>query len=97
MRATYGGGESTPYYIEVTANPDKRRRTAEIETTVFWDDGERPRRATCTREISRQREADRLFSEVLALLARAGICPTPAESDEIHELLARVCMVAKAA
>lgn len=97
MRATYGGGKSTPYYIEITANPDKRRRTAEIETTLFWDDGERPRRAACTREINRQREADRLFSEVLALLARAGICPTPAESDEIHELLARVCMVVKAA
>lgn len=97
MRATYSGGKSTPYYIEVTANPDKRRLTAEIETTVYWDDGERPRRATCTRKINRQREADRLFSEVLALLARAGNCPTPAESDEIHELLARVCMVVKAA
>lgn len=97
MRTTYDGGKSTPYYIEITANPDKRRRTAEIETTLFWDDGERPRRATCTREISRQREADRLFSEVLALLARAGIYPTSTESDEIHELLARVCMVVKAA
>lgn len=49
------------------------------------------------KEINRQREADRLFSEVLALLARAGIYPTPAESDEIHELLARVCMLVKAA
>lgn len=97
MRATYSGGTSTPFYIEVTANPDKRRRTAEIETTVYWDDGERARRATCTREINRQREADRLFSEMLALLARAGIYPTPAESDEIHELLARACMVVKAA
>lgn len=97
MRATYDGGKSTPCYTEITANPDKRRRTAEIETTLFWDDGERPRRAACTREINRQREADRLFSEVLALLARAGIYPTPTESDEIHELLARVCMVVKAA
>ena len=97
MRATYSGGESTPYYIEITANPDKRRRTAEIEATVYWDDGERPRRATCTREIDRQCEADRLFSEVLALLARAGTCPTPAESDEVRELLARVCMVVKEA
>lgn len=97
MRATYSGGTSTPFYIEVTANPDKRRRTAEIETTVYWDDGERARRATCTREINRRREADRLFSEVLALLARAGIYPTPAESDEIRELIARVCMVVKAA
>ena len=97
MRATYSGGKSTPYHIEITANPDKRRLTAEIGTTVYWDDGERPRRATCTREIDRQREADRLFSEVLALLARAGIYPTPAESDEIHELLARVCMLVKAA
>lgn len=97
MRVTYDGGKSTPYYVEIIANPDKRRRTAEIETTVYWDDGERPRRATRTREISRQREADRLFSEVLALLARAGIYPTPAESDEIHELLARVCIVVKAA
>lgn len=97
MRTTYDGGKSTPYYIEITANPDKRRRTAEIETTLFWDDGERPRRATCTREINRQREADRLFSEVLALLAWAGIYPTSTESDEIHELLARVCMVVKAA
>lgn len=97
MRVTYDGGISTPYYVEITANPDKRRRTAEIETTIYWDDGERPRRATRTREISRQREADRLFSEVLALLARAGIYPTPAESDEIHELLARVCMFVKAA
>ncbi len=97
MRTTYSGGKSTPYYIEITANPDKRRLTAEIETTVYWDDGERPRRATCTREIVRQREADRLFSEVLALLARAGIYPTPAESDEIRELLARVCMAVKAA
>ena len=97
MRATYSGGKSTPYYIEITANPDKRRRTAEIETTVYWDDGERPRRATFTREINRQREADRLFSEMLALLARAGIYPTPTESDEIHELLARVCMVVKSA
>lgn len=97
MRATYSGGKSTPYCIEITENPDKRRRAAEIETTVYWDDGERPRRATCTREIARQREADRLFSEVLALLARAGIYPTPAESDEIHELLARVCMLVKAA
>jgi hypothetical protein len=97
MRVTYDGGKSTPCYIEITANPDKRRRTAEIETTIYWDDGERPRRATCTREINRQREADRLFSEVLALLARAGIYPTPAESDEIHELLARICMVVKAA
>lgn len=97
MRATYSGGKPTPYYIEITANPDKRRRTAEIETTVYWDDGERPRRATCTREIDRQREADRLFSEVLALLARAGIYPTPTESDEVRELVARVCMVVKAA
>lgn len=96
MRATYSGGESAPYYIEITANPDKRRRTAEIEATVYWDDGERPRRATCTREIDRRREADRLFSEVLALLARAGICPTPAESDEVRELLARVCTAVKA-
>lgn len=71
MRVTYDGGKSTPYYVEITANPDKRRRTAEIETTIYWDDGERPRRATCTRDINRQREADRLFSEVLALLARA--------------------------
>lgn len=97
MRVTYSAGKSTPCYIEITANPDKRRRTAEIETTVYWDDGERPRRATCTRDISRQREADRLFSEVLALLARAGIYPTPTESGEIHELLARVCMLVKAA
>lgn len=97
MRVTYSGGKAAPYYVEITANPDKRRRTAEIETTVYWDDGERPRRATCTREISRQREADRLFSEALALLARAGTCPTPAESDDIHELLARVCMLVKAA
>lgn len=97
MRATYSGGKSAPYYIEITANPDKRRRTAEIETTVYWDDGERPRRATCTRKIDRRREADRLFSEVLALLARAGIYPTPAESDEVRELLARVCMAVKAA
>lgn len=97
MRATYSGGKATPFYIEITANPDKRRRTAEIETTVYWDDGERPRRATRTREINRQREADRLFSEVLALLARAGIYPTPTESDEIHDLLARVCMLVKAA
>lgn len=97
MRATYSGGKSTPYYAGITANPDKRRRAAEIETTVYWDDGERPRRATCTREIDRRREADRLFSEVLALLARAGTCPTPAESDEARELLARVCTVVKAA
>lgn len=97
MRATYSGGKAAPFYIEITANPDKHRRTAEIEATVYWDDGERPRRATCTREIDRQREADRLFSEMLALLARAEIYPTPAESDEIHELLARVCMVVKAA
>ena len=97
MRVTYSGGKSTPFYIEITANPDKRRRTAEIEATVYWDDGERPRRATCTREIKRQREADRLFSEAIALLARAGIYPTPTESDEIHELLARVCMLVKAA
>lgn len=97
MRATYSGGKSTPYYIEITANPDKRRRTAEIETTAYWDDGERARRATCTREIDRQREADRLFSEVLALLARAGIYPAPAESDEMRELLARACMVVKTA
>lgn len=97
MRATFDGGKTTPYRIEITANPDKRRRVAEIETTIYWDDGERPRRATCTRDISRQREADRLFSEVLALLVRAGIYPTPTESDEIHELLARVCMVVKAA
>ena len=97
MRATCSGGESTPYYVEITANPDKRRRAAEIEATVYWDDGERPRRATCTREIVRQREADRLFSEVLALLARAGICPTPAESDEVRELLARACMLVRAA
>lgn len=97
MRVTYSGGKSTPFCIEVTANPDKRRSAAEIEATVYWDDGERPRRATCTREIKRQREADRLFSEVLSLLARAGIYPTPAESDEVHELLARVCMLVKAA
>jgi hypothetical protein len=97
MRVTYDGGISTPFYVEITANPDKRRRTVEIETTIYWDDGERPRRATCTREINRQREADRLFSEVLALLARAGIYPTPTESDEIHELFARACMVVKSA
>lgn len=97
MRVTYSGGKSTPFYIEITANPDKRRRTAEIETTVYWDDGERPRRAACTREIDRQREADRLFSEAIALLARAGIYPAPAESDEVRELLARVCMLVKAA
>lgn len=97
MRVTYDGGISTPFYVEITANPDKRRRTAEIETTIYWDDGERPRRATCTTEISRQREADRLFSKLLALLARAGIYPTPTESDEMHELLARVCIVVKAA
>lgn len=97
MRATCNGGKSTPCYAETTANPGKRRRTAEIEATVHWDDGERPRRATCTREIDRQREADRLFSEVLALLAREETCPTPAESDEVHELLARVCMVVRPA
>ena len=97
MRITYSGGKSTPYYIEITANTDKRSRTAEIETTVYWDDGERPRRATCTREINRQREADRAFSEVLALLARAGIYPTPTESDEVHELIARVCKLVKEA
>lgn len=97
MRATCSGGTSNPFYVEVTANPDKRRRTAEIEATVYWDDGERPRRATCTREIERRREADRLFSEVLALLARAGICPTPAESDEVRGLLARACAVVRAA
>lgn len=97
MRATYSGGKSTPFHIEITASTGKRRRTAEIEATVYWDDGERPRRATCTRVIDRQREADRLFSEALALLARAGIHPTPAESDEVHELLARVCMLVKAA
>ena len=97
MRATYDGGTSIPYYVEIAANPDKRRRTAEIEATLYWDDGGRQARATCTREISRQREADRLFSEMLALLARAGIYPTQTESDEIHELLARVCMVVKAA
>lgn len=97
MRVTYSGGKASPYHVEITANADKRRRAAEIETTAYWDDGERPRRATCTREIDRQREADRLFSEVLALLARAGIYPTPTESDEIRELLARVCMLVKAA
>ncbi len=97
MRVTYDGGKSTPYYVEITANPDKRRRTAEIETTIYWDDGERPRRATRTREINRRREADRLFSEVLALLARAGIYPTPTESDELHTLLAQVCMCVKTA
>lgn len=97
MRATYSGGKSTPFYVEITASPDKRRHAAETETTVYWDDGERPRRATCTREIDRRREADRLFSEVLALLARAGIYPTPMESDEVHGLLARVCMLVKAA
>lgn len=97
MRATCSGAKSAPCYIEITANPGKRRRTAEIETTVYRDDGDRPRRATCAREIDRRREADRLFSEVLALLARAGIYPAPAGSDEIHELLARVCMVVKEA
>lgn len=97
MRATYDGGKSTPYHVEITANRDKRRRTAVIETTVYWDDGERPRRATCTREINRQREADRLLSEMLALLARAGIYPTPTESDEVRELIARVRMLVKAA
>ena len=97
MRAAYDGGKSTPYYVEITANPDKHRRTAEIEATVYWDDGGRPRRATCITEINRQREAGRLFSEVLALLARAGICPTPTESGEVRELLARVCMVVRAA
>lgn len=97
MRVTYSGGKAAPFYIEITANPDKHRRTAEIEATAYWDDGERPRRATCTSEINRQREAERLFSEMLALLARAGIYPTPTESDEIHELIARVCMVVKAA
>lgn len=96
MRVTYDGGISAPFYLEITANPDKRRHTAEIEATLYWDDGERGRRATCTREIDRQREADRLFSEVLALLARAGLYPTPTESDEIHELLTRVCMVVRA-
>ena len=35
MRATYDGGKSTPYRAEITANPDKRRRTAEIETTIY--------------------------------------------------------------
>ena len=97
MRATYSGGKSTPCYTGITANPGKRRLTAEIETTVYWDDGERPRLATRTREIDRRREADRLFSEVPALLARAGIYPTPAEPDEVHELLARVCTVVKSA
>lgn len=97
MRVTYSGGKASPYCVEITANADKRRSAAEIETTVYWDDGERPRRATCTREIERQREADRLFSEAIALLARAGIYPSPAESDEIHELLARVCTLVKAA
>ena len=97
MRATYDGGKSTPYYIEITASPDKRRRTAEIEATVYWDDGERGRRATRATQICRRCEADRLLGEVLALLAQAGTCPTPAESDEIRELLARVCTVVGAA
>lgn len=97
MRATCSGGKPAPCYIEITANPGKRRRTAETEATAYREDGDRPRRATCAREIDRQREADRLFSEVLALLARAGTCPAPAESDEIRELLARVCMAVKEA
>ena len=97
MRATCSGGRSAPYRIEATANPGKRRRTAEIEATVYRDDGDRPRRATCAREIGRRREADRLFSEALALLARAGTCPTPTESDEVRELLARVCTAVKEA
>lgn len=97
MRVTYDGGISSPFYVEITANPDKRRRTAEIEITIYWDDGERPRRATCTREINRQREADRLFSEALALLARAGIYPTPTECDELHEVVTKVCRCVKAA
>ena len=97
MRATCSGGKSTPCRAETTANTGKRRRTAEIEATAYRDDGGRPRRATCAREIGRRREADRLFSEALALPARAGTCPTPAESDEVRELLARVCMLVKAA
>lgn len=97
MRATCSGAKSTPCCVEITANPGKRRRTAEIEATAYRDDGERPRRATRAREINRRCEADRLLSEALALLARAGTCPTPAESDEARELLARVRMVAKEA
>ena len=97
MRATCTGGEPAPYRIGITANPGKRRRTAEIEATAYRDDGGRPRRAARAAESVRRREADRLFSEVPALPARAGICPAPAESDEIHEVLARVRMVVKAA
>lgn len=97
MRATCSGGRATPFRVEITASPGKRRRAAEIEATAYWDDGGRPRRATRAREIGRRREADRLLSEALALLERAGTYPTPAESDEARELLARVCLLVKAA
>lgn len=97
MRATCSGGGPAPCHVGITANPGKRRRTAETGATVYWDDGERPRRAERAREVDRRCEADRLFSEVLALLARAGTCPAPAEPDGSRELLARVCMAVKEA
>ena len=98
-RISYDGGsaKTTPYHIEITANADKRRQFAEIAIIAYWDDGKCPRSSSSSREICRQCEADRVYSDLLALLARAGIYPTPTESDELHTLLAQVCMCVKAA
>ena len=99
MRITYDGGsrKTTPYCIEITARPDARRAQAEIEAQVFWADDAGGHSARRVSEICRQREADSVYSELLAMLAHAEIYPTPSEADELHELIAQVCLVVKAA
>lgn len=97
MRATCSGGKPAPCCVETAASPGKRRHAAETGAAAYRDDGGRPRRATRAGEAGRRREADRLLSEAVALPAQAGTYPAPMESDGIHELLARVCMVVKAA
>ena len=89
MRISYDGGspKSHIYFVEIIANPDKRRTTAEIELRLFWDDGKRNHDISREFEISRQRSADTLYSELLGMFERAGFYPAMHEQDELHAFI----------
>lgn len=99
MRICYdgGSGKTTPYYVEIIANADAKRLTAEVETRLYWDDGKQSRSASREYEISRQRTADVIYGELLGMLDRAGAHPTEREADELHAFVTQACKAVKRA
>lgn len=99
MRICYDGGtlKTTPYYVEIIANADNKRLTAEIEVHLLWDDGNRNRSISREFEISRQRSADTVYADLLGAFDKAGFYPTPREADELHGLITQACRVVKTA